>query len=95
MSKQKLGQYLEAVHEAVNPDDHPNLFRTVEIKVSRSETWYPTYKVPAHMNDFEAQEYIEKECPDDVYDYDKATHESETWLEILPDEENKDESNKS
>mgnify|MGYP003667049798 FL=1 len=60
--------------------------RTVQCKVLRREWWYPDYMVPAELTDDEAQEYIQNECPDEVYDEycNKYTYEQECFLEIIP-----------
>jgi len=61
--------------------------RKVRMKVTREETWYPTYMVPEHMTADEAHEYIINEAPDQVFDeyLHKDTLDTDTSIEILED----------
>tara|TARA_R110001632_G_scaffold28605_1_gene76147 strand:- start:434 stop:793 length:360 start_codon:yes stop_codon:yes gene_type:complete len=59
--------------------------RKVQLKVTRTETWFPVYEVPAEMNDFEAETHVNAEAPDEVFDeYNhKYTLDTETYCEVL------------
>jgi hypothetical protein len=58
--------------------------RKVTFRVTRHEWWYPEYAVPAYMTDEEALEYVQTECPDEVYDEyrNKYTYDQDFWSEI-------------
>jgi hypothetical protein len=59
--------------------------RKVQLKVTRTETWFPVYEVPANMNDDEAETFISAEAPDEVFDeYNhKYTLETDTCCEVI------------
>tara|TARA_B110000971_G_scaffold202954_1_gene223112 strand:- start:157 stop:354 length:198 start_codon:yes stop_codon:yes gene_type:complete len=42
--------------------------RNVQIKVTRTDTWWPVIEVPELMTDEEAEEWINAEAPDEVFD---------------------------
>jgi hypothetical protein len=58
--------------------------REVTFKVTRHEWWYPVYKVPAHLTNDEALEYVQDKQPDEMYDEynNKHTYEQECWIEL-------------
>ena len=63
--------------------------REVKFKVTRHECWYPVYKVPSHLTDDEALEYVQERRPEEVYDdfLNGRTYEQECWSELKVDEE--------
>ena len=42
--------------------------REIQIKVTRTEVWFPVIEVPELMTDEEAEEWINAEAPDEVFD---------------------------
>lgn len=59
--------------------------RKVQLKVTRTDTWFPVYEVPAHMSDEEADDYINGEAPEEVFDeYNhKYTLDTDTSCEVM------------
>ena len=59
--------------------------RKVQIKVTRTDTWFPVYEVPDNMGDNEAEDWINAEAPDEVFDeYNhKYTLETDTYCKII------------
>ena len=59
--------------------------RKVQVRVTRKETWWPEFEVPASMSDEEAERYINAEAPDEVYDeYNhKYTLDTDTYAEVM------------
>ena len=58
--------------------------REIQIKVTRTEVWFPVIEVPELMTDEEAEEWINAEAPDEVFDLyrHKDTLESITDVEV-------------
>lgn len=60
--------------------------RTIKLKVTRFEVWYPEVEVPAHLSNGQALDYIsdgvDEELTDYVYDdyRNKATLDTDTML---------------
>ena len=46
--------------------------RNVQIKVTRTDTWWPVIEVPELMTDEEAEEWINAEAPDEVFDLESG-----------------------
>ena len=42
--------------------------RKVQIKMTQKDTWFPVIEVPELMTDEEAEEWINAEMPDEVFD---------------------------
>ena len=42
--------------------------RKVQIKVTQTDTWFPVIEVPDDMTNEEAEEWVNAEVPDEVYD---------------------------
>ena len=63
--------------------------RTIRLKLTRTDTWYPEYEVPDHVADEDIYEHLFDECPDAVFDEmcNKYTLETETTLDELLEEE--------
>ena len=62
--------------------------RTIKLKVTRTDTWYPEYEVPDHVKDEDIYEYLFEESPASVFDEmrNKQTLDTELTLdEILED----------
>jgi len=62
--------------------------RTIKLKLTRTDTWYPEYEVPDHVKDEDIYEHLFKESPDEVFDEmrNKQTLDTEITLdEILED----------
>jgi len=62
--------------------------RTIKLKLTRTDTWYPEYEVPDHVKDEDIYEYIFEENPASVFDEmcNKHTLDTELTLdEILED----------
>lgn len=62
--------------------------RTIKLKVTRTDTWYPEYEVPDHVKDEDIYEYLFEESPDEVFDEMRNKHTLDTELtldEILED----------
>ena len=62
--------------------------RTIKLKVTRHEVWFPEYEVPAHLTDDEALELVQSTAPDEVYDEmnHKWTLDTDVWSELCEDE---------
>ena len=58
--------------------------RTIKLKLTRHEVWFPEYEVPAHLTDEEALELVQSTAPDEVYDEmnHKWTLDTEVWAEL-------------
>ena len=62
--------------------------RTIKLKLTRTDTWYPEYEVPDHVKDEGIYEHLFKESPASVFDEmcNKHTLNTETTLdEIMED----------
>ena len=61
--------------------------RTIKLKVTRHEVWFPEYEVPAHLPDDEALELVQSTAPDEVYDEmnHKWTLDTDVWSELYED----------
>jgi hypothetical protein len=46
---------------------HQSHTRTVQLQITRKETWSPTYEVPFEMTDAEAEQFINDKSPDEVF----------------------------
>ena len=59
--------------------------RKVQVRVTRTETWWPEYEVPVHMTDAEAEDYIVGKAPDEVFDeyLHKYTLDTDTHCEVM------------
>ena len=60
--------------------------KIIKLVLTRTDTWYPEYKVPDHVKDEDIYEHLFNECPDSVFDEmrNKYTLETETTLnEVL------------
>jgi len=59
--------------------------RKVQIKVTRTETWFPVYEVPDNMNDDDAEDWISNQAPQEVFDdyTNKDTLDGMTDIEIM------------
>ena len=57
--------------------------RTVRLKLTRTDTWYPEYEVPDHVEDENIYEHLFNEHPASVFDEmcNKHTLETETTVE--------------
>lgn len=57
--------------------------RTIKLKVTRTDTWYPEYEVPDHVKDEDIYEHIFEVSPASVFDEmrNKHTLETETTLD--------------
>ena len=62
--------------------------RTIKLKVTRTDTWYPEYEVPDHVEDENIYEHLFNEHPASVFDemYNKHTLETETTLDEILEE---------
>jgi hypothetical protein len=62
--------------------------RTIRLKLTRTDTWYPEYEVPDHVKDEDIYEHLFNEYPDSVFDEmcNKYTLETETTLDELLEE---------
>jgi hypothetical protein len=58
--------------------------RKVQIKVTQTDTWWPVIEVPELMTDEEAEEWVNAEAPDEVFDLyrHKDTLETITDAEV-------------
>ena len=61
--------------------------RTIKLKVTRHEVWFPEYEVPAHLTADEALELVQSTAPDEVYDEmnHKWTLDTDVWSELYED----------
>ena len=61
--------------------------RTIKLKVTRHEVWFPEYEVPAPLTDDEALELGQSTAPDEVYDEmnHKWTLDTDVWSELYED----------
>jgi len=59
--------------------------RKVQLKVTRTDTWFPVYEVPADMDDDAVETYINSEAPDEVFDeyHNKYTLDTDTYCEVM------------
>ena len=59
--------------------------RKVQLKVTRTETWFPIYEVPADMDECAVETYINLEAPDEVFDeyHNKYTLDTDTYCEVM------------
>jgi hypothetical protein len=59
--------------------------RKVQLKVTRAETWFPVFEVPAHMSDQEADDFINAVVPYEVFDeyHNKYTLDTDTYCEVM------------
>ena len=59
--------------------------RKVQIKVTRTETWFPVYEVPDNMTDDDAEDWISNQAPKEVFDdySNKDTLDGMTDIEIM------------
>ena len=62
--------------------------RTIRLKLTRTDTWYPEYEVPDHVADEDIYEHLFNECPASVFDEmcNKHTLETETTLDEILEE---------
>ena len=62
--------------------------RTIRLKLTRTDTWYPEYEVPDHVEDEDIYEHLFNEYPASVFDEmcNKHTLETETTLDELLEE---------
>lgn len=89
--QQALKHLLSFSHSGISDGERKELenllVRTVALEVTRRDTWYAHYEVPAHMNDFDATQYIDAISPDEVFDEmcHKRSLETVTTLEVIRD----------
>jgi hypothetical protein len=62
--------------------------RTIRLKITRTDTWYPEYEVPDHVEDENIYEHLFNEHPASVFDEmcNKHTLETETTLDEILEE---------
>ena len=62
--------------------------RTIRLKLTRTDTWYPEYEVPDHVEDENIYEHLFNEHPASVFDemYKKHTLETETTFDEILEE---------
>ena len=62
--------------------------RIILLKLTRTDTWYPEYEVPDHVEDEDIYEHLFKECPDSVFDEmcNKHTLDTEITLDEIEEE---------
>mgnify|MGYP003676160030 FL=1 len=55
--------------------------RKIQIKVTRTEVWFPVYEVPDDMTNEDAEGWINAEAPEEVFDeyYNKYTLDTDTY----------------
>ena len=60
--------------------------RKIQVRVTRTETWWPEYEVPDHMTDGEAEDHINAEVPGEIFDeyLHKYTLNTEQYCEVMP-----------
>ena len=66
-----------------------NNTRKVTFKVTRTETWFPEYEVPSHLENDAVLDYIHDKAPDEVFDemHNKYTLDTDQEMEIWGDVE--------
>jgi len=62
--------------------------RTIKLVLTRTDTWYPEYEVPDHVEDEDIYEHLFNECPDSVFDEmcNKHTLDTEITLDEIEEE---------
>lgn len=61
--------------------------KIIKLKLTRTDTWYPEYKVPDHVKDEDIYEHLFEELPDSVFDEmcNKYTLETDLTLDEVPE----------
>ena len=62
--------------------------RTIKLRLTRKDTWYPEYEVPDHVKDEDIYEHLFEELPASVFDEmcNKHTLDTETTLDEILEE---------
>ena len=56
--------------------------RTIKLKLTRTDTWFPEYEVPDHVADDDIYEHLFSESPDSVFDEMRNKHSLETEITL-------------
>ena len=52
--------------------------KTIKLKLTRTDTWYPEYEVPDHVKDEDIYEHLFEVSPDSVFDEMRNKHTLDT-----------------